>query len=209
MALKSANQAIRWLQRIGIVVLGLTANRAMVYWYDFTVYPSLIVNYGLLYGWLYAAIGSIVLCLGTLWFYNVTKQDWLLLETLKHVRDGKAVGGFRRFSRNLANRGDALAFFFLCLWKDSFIITVYMRKGVGNYAMTARDWKIFWASTLVSEVWWGLLVFGVIEVFRKWLAPHIPPFILDWLNLAINASEAFNRFLVSFPSFIFGWLGLA
>lgn len=206
MALKSVNQAIRWLQRIGIFILGFTADKAMVYWYDFTVYPSLIANYGLVRGWLYAAAGSIVLCLGTLWFYNLTKQDWLFLETVKEVRDGQAFWRIRKFFQDLAHRGDALAFVLLCLFKDAFIATVYMRKGAGNYAMTARDWKIFWASTLVSEVWWGLLVFGVIESFRNWLAPYIP----DWLYLAINAVEAFNRWLASFvPSFILNWIGLA
>ncbi|MCR4276457.1 MAG: hypothetical protein NUV90_03665, partial [Candidatus Parcubacteria bacterium] len=132
MALKSVNQAIRWLQRIGILALGLTANNAMVYWWDFTVYPSLIDKYGLIQGWLYAAGGSILLCLGTLWFYNLTKQDWLLIETAKHVRDGKAAWKIRKFFQGLANRGDALAFFLISIWKDSFITTVYMRKGVGN-----------------------------------------------------------------------------
>lgn len=206
MALKSVDQAIHWLQRIGILALGLSANKAMVYWYDFTVYPDLIASYGLVRGWLYAAAGSVVLCLGTLWFYNLTKQDWLFLETIKEVRDGHAVERIRKFFRNLANRGDALAFFFLCLWQDAFVITVYMRKGARNYAMTTRDWKIFWASTLVTEIWWGLIVFGVMEAFKRWLAPYIP----DWFYLAINAVEAFNRWLASFlPLFIFNWLGLA
>jgi hypothetical protein len=183
MALTSVNQPIRWLQRIGILVLGLTGNAVMVYGYDLLVYPYLIANYGFLRGWLYAAVGSAALCLGTLWFYNLTKQDWLFLETLKHVRDDQAGGRIRKFFRNLANRGDSLAFFFLCLWKDAFIVTVYMRRGVGNYAMTPRDWKIFWTSLLISEVWWGLLVFGAIEAFRRWLAPFVDP-ILNWLGLA-------------------------
>lgn len=205
MALKSANQPIRWLQRIGILVLGLTANHSIVYWWDFTVYPSLINKYGLVHGWLYAAGGSVVLCLGTLWFYNLTKQDWLLIETFKRVRDGEAVWRIGKFFQDLANRGDSLTFLFLSLWKDSFITTVYMRRGAENYAMTARDWKIFWASTLVSEVWWGLLVFGAIEAFKNWLAPFVP----DWLFLAIGAVDAFNRWLASFvPSFILDWLGL-
>lgn len=208
MALKSANQTIRWLQRIGILVLGLSANKAMVYWYDFAVYPDLIASYGLVRGWLYAVLGSTILCLLTLWFYNLTKQDWLFIETVKHVRDGQAISRFRKFFRDLANRGDMVAFFFLCLWQDAFTITVYMRKGVENYTMTTRDWKIFWASTLVSEVWWGLLVFGVIETFKRWLVLFLPPPILNWLYSAIDLVTAFNGWLASFvPSSILNWLG--
>lgn len=182
MALKSADQAIRWLQRIGILVLGLTANAAMVYGYDFVVYPYLIVTHGLLLGWTYAVIGSIVLCLGTLWFYDVTKQDWLGIEAIKLIRDEPANGRIRKFFHRVANRGDALAFVFLSLKYDPFITTVYMRKGSGNHTMTARDWKIFWASMVVSNAWWGTLVFGAIEVFRKWVAPIIPPSILNWFG---------------------------
>lgn len=204
MALKSANQPIRWLQRIGIFVLGFTANKAIVYWYDFTVYPSLIAHYGLAQGWLYAAVGSVVLCLATLWFYDLTKQDWLLLEAAKDVRDGQAFGRIRKFFRALLHKGDALAFILLCAFKDAFIATVYMRKGDGNYAMSARDWKIFWSSTVVSEALWGLLVFGALESFKGWLAPYVP----NWLYLAINTVEAFNGWLVSFvPPYVLNWFG--
>lgn len=177
MALKSANHPIRLRKRIGILALGLTVNAAIVYGYDFAVYPYLIITYGLLLGWLYAVIGSIVLCLGTLWFYDITKQDWLGIETIKSIRDEPATGRIRRFFQNIANRGDALAFIFLCLKYDPFIVTVYMRRGSGNHTMSARDWKIFWASIVVSNIWWGIAVFGAIEISKKWLAPFVIPLI--------------------------------
>lgn len=184
MALKSANQTIRLLQRIGILALGLTANTAMVYGYDFIVYPYLIVTHGLFLGWIYATIGSIVLCLGTLWFYDLTKQDWLGIETIKLIRDEPANGRIRKFFHSVVSRGDALAFLLLSLKYDPFITTVYMRHGSGNHTMTARDWKIFWAGAVVSNVWWGAVVFGAIEIFRKWLAPLMNPALLNWLGLA-------------------------
>jgi hypothetical protein len=181
MALNQANQQIRW-KRIWVWTLGLTANAAMSYGYDFIVYPYLLAVYGL-WGWLYAVIGSIVLCLGTLWFYDLTKQDWICLETIKGVRDGEAKGKLRKFFQNLATRGDWMAFVFLSLRYDPFITTVYMRKGTENYTMTARDWKIFWAGMVVSNGYWGLLVFGAIEVFQKWIAPFVPTPILNWFGL--------------------------
>src|SRR3989338_5140257 len=182
MALKSANQPIRWLQRIGILVLGLTANTVMVYGSDYIVYPYLFVKFGLLLGWSYAVLGSIVLCLGTLWFYDITKQDWLGIETIKLIRDEPATGRTRSFFQNLANRGDAVAFFFLSFKYDSFITVVYMRRGSGNHIMSTRDWKVFWASMIVSNVWWGMVVFGAIEIFKKWLVPFTPDSLLNWLG---------------------------
>lgn len=183
MALKSANQPIRWEKRIGILVLGHAANFVTVYGYDFIVYPYLIVTYGLVLGWLYAVAGSIALCLGTLWFYDVTKQDWLGIETVKLVRDGQTTGRIRRFFQKIVDKGDTLAFFLLCLKYDPFIITVYMRRGSGNFAMTTRDWKVFWVSMVLCNVWWGLLVFGAIEVFNTWLAPFVPSSVLTWFGL--------------------------
>jgi len=173
---------IRWGQRIGILALGLTTNAAMVYGYDFFVYPYLIATYGFWLGLFYAIPGSTVLCLLSLWFYNVTKQDWLGIETIKRLRDESAKGKIRKFLHRIANKGDILSFLFLSLRHDAFIVTVYMRRGNGNYSMSVRDWKIFWASMLVADVWWGLLVFGAIEAFREWLMPFVPSSILNWLG---------------------------
>jgi len=170
MALNSADQGIRWQKRLGILILGLTVNEAMVLGYDFVVYPFLIVHYGLVWGWMLAVEGSIVLCLATLMFYDMTKQDWLGIETIKTVRDGEAKGKVRKFFRILLDRSDMFAFFFLSIRYDPFITTVYMRRG-SSFTMTARDWKIFWAGIVVSNLWWGLVVFGAIEAFRKWIAP--------------------------------------
>lgn len=181
MALKPANQPIRWKERVGILILGITANSVMAYGYDFIIYPYLIITYGLLLGWLYATAGSIVLCLGTLWFYDHTKRDWLGIETIKLIRDEQGTGKVRKFFQRIASKGDMLAFFLLSFRYDPVITTVYLRRGSGNHLMTARDWKIFWASIVVSNAWWGMMVFGAIEIFKKWLAPFLSSF-LYWLG---------------------------
>lgn len=174
MALKPANQPIRWTKRIGILALGLSANAAMSKGYDYVVYPYLMLAFGPVFGWLYAVLGSVILCLGTLWFYDVTKQDWLGIEAAKLLRDELPKRRARAFLHGLLNKGDAVTLLFLSCKYDPFIATVYMRRGSGNHAMSARDWKIFWVSVVVSNAWWGALVFGAIEVFKKWLAPYVP-----------------------------------
>lgn len=190
MALKSANQAIRWLQRIGILTLGLSANVAIDYWYNWVAYPYLFETHGTMYGWLYATAGSIVLCLACLWFYNLTEQDWLGIETIKGLRDevpqepstpdsinfwdwkARFVWWFRRYSWKLqaflwkiAQKGDIALFFVLSIKWDPFITTVYMRRGADR-TMTARDWKIFWASMLIGNLYWGAVIIGVLEAVR-------------------------------------------
>ncbi|MFA5997908.1 MAG: hypothetical protein WC814_00710 [Candidatus Paceibacterota bacterium] len=165
------SQPTRLHKRIGILILGHLGNFLMVYGYDFVVYPYLLVTFGFLLGWLYAVIGSIVLCLGTLWFYDVTKQDWLGIETIKLLRDEQAVGRARKLFQRIITKSDVLAFLLLSIKYDPFIVTVYMRRGSGNHVMSARDWKVFWASIVVTNVWWGLAIFGVIEIFERWLMP--------------------------------------
>lgn len=160
-------------KRVAVLILGHLGNFVMVYGYDFVVYPYLLLTFGLVQGWIYAVIGSLLLCLGTLWFYDITKQDWLGIETIKLLRDEEPVGRARKFFYHLMNKGDMFAFIFLCLKYDPFIVTVYMRRGSSNHAMTRRDWKVFWASMLVSNLWWGLAVFGAIEFIQAWIAPFI------------------------------------
>ena len=151
--MESVRHHQRWHTRLGILVLGLTVNSVMVVGYNWVVYPYLLATFGLLLGWVYALLGSIVLCLGSLWFYDVTQQDWLDIEAIKLLRDEPATRRIRRVLHTVANRGDALAFLVLCIKYDPFITTVYMRRGRGNHTMTARDWYIFWLSVAACNVW--------------------------------------------------------
>lgn len=172
MAFVPTNHAIRWRERIGILVIGLTANTTMGYAFDYGVFTWLVATYGLL-GLLYALCAAIVFDLGRLWFYDLTGQDWLGIEAIKGVRDKPAESAFCRFVKAVMTRGDVASFFYLSLKHDPFITVVYMRHGSGNHRMTPRDWKIFWASTLVANSAWGLVVFGAVEAFRAWIAPHL------------------------------------
>ena len=177
---KEKRQPTCWWRRVGVLVLGLSVNTATVIGYDWVVYPYFIWTFGVGPGFLLGIAGSIVLCLGSLWFYDLTREDWLGIETVKALRDVPVKGRIRRFFRRVATRGDPLAFLFLCLKYDAFITTVYMRRR-GSHRMTPRDWKIFWGSMLLSNLWWALVVFGAMETF-KGVAPSVFA-VLQWLGL--------------------------
>lgn len=173
MELNTANRPIRWKERIGILILGLAGNAVMVYGYNFLVYPWLMGHFGFVMGWFYAVLGSIILCLATLWFYDVTKQDWLGIETIKLIRDKPPSDRMGKFFYDITNKSDVVAFIFLSIKYDPFITVVYMRRGSGNHEMSARDWKIFWAGVVVSNAWWGILMIGALTGLEKWLPAPI------------------------------------
>jgi hypothetical protein len=165
MAQIPATQPIRWKERIGIMAIGHTFNSIEVFLFDYVMYPAALVSLGTFVGFVVMTIASILLCYLHIRFYDWAKQDWLGLELLKEVRDGGEFGSrLGRFVQRIARKSDVAAFLSLSMYTDPFITTVYMRKGVGSYnGMTVRDWRIFWGSALVANLWWTATVVTVIE----------------------------------------------
>ncbi|MFA5745060.1 MAG: hypothetical protein WC887_02495 [Candidatus Paceibacterota bacterium] len=109
---------------------------------------------------------SASVCILYIRLYDWSGRDWLGLELLKQARDGEAKGKVMKVVQWAARRGDWVAFIVLCAFTDPFEVTVYMRRGVEQFnGLTARDWKIFWASVaFVNLFWTGLMTFAVMLV---------------------------------------------
>jgi len=176
MALKQANQAIRWKERIGIMAVGHTFKQVEEFIFDYTMYPAVIALLGAVTGGLVMTAFSALMCWLYIRFYDWSKKDWLGLELLKKVRDGEENGGrVARFVRRIARKGDGAAFFALSVYTDPFVTTVYLRKGTKQYnGLSRRDWDIFWASVLVANLWWTVLMSAAVETIR---------YVLKWLGL--------------------------
>ena len=100
--------------------------------------------------------------------YDWSKTDWLLIETLKGLREDQSPGRWKQFIRKLLRKSDVLAFFVLC-FDDPITVTLYLRHGSHQYnGMSARDWKIFFAATVVANLYWIIGWSAVIEG-AKWL----------------------------------------
>ncbi len=177
MALKSANQSIRWKERIGIMAVGHTFKQVEEFVFDYTLYPLVIAFWGAMIGGLVMTAFSALVCYLYILFYDWAKKDWLGLELLKEVRDGgEKHGRIASFMQRLARNGDWYAFFALSIYTDPFVTTVYLRQGAGQYnGLSARDWKIFWASVLVANLWWTVVVTFAVAGAR---------YILNWLGFA-------------------------
>jgi hypothetical protein len=176
MALKSADRPIRWKERIGLVAIGHTFKHFEEALFDFMLYPAAIAWLGAMKGGAVMMVFSAIMCYLYLRFYDWSGKDWFGFELLKEVRDGEEKQGcIAHFVQRLTQRGDWIAFFALSCYTDPFMTTVYMRKGTDAYnGLSARDWKIFWSSVVVANLWWTVLMTLVVTSGR---------YILNWLGL--------------------------
>ena len=152
------------LQRIAELAVGHAFNNVVSIWaFDYILYPYVIWNYGLTKGGVLMAVLSLLICLLMLWFYDWSKRDWLGIEAVKQLRDGEAKPRWRRLLAWALAKGDMAACVGLSLYSDPFITTAYLRRGAFQ-GMTWRDWRIFFASWFIANVWWALACFGGVEL---------------------------------------------
>ena len=175
MALKSVNQPIRWKERIGLMAIGHTFKQVEIFIFDLLLYPAAIALFGTVIGGLIMTVLSAVVCYLYILFYDWAKKDWLGLELLKEIRDGKEKQGrIVRFVQRIIRKGNGIAFLILSCYEDAFATTVYLRQGAEAYnGLSSRDWKIFWASVLVGNLWWTVIMTLVVEGVRL---------IISWLG---------------------------
>ncbi len=167
---------VRHRQRIGIIMIGHIVNRIDIFLFDHVLYGMVIAFTTTYWGPYWGSIGglaimlplSTLLCYAYIRFYDWAKQDWLGLEALKTLRDDTTSGGpIRRMVTRVARLGDIPAFIVMSIYTDPFVVTMYMRKEAGKYdGLTRRDWRIFWASMLLSNAYWTLRWTVIIEAVR-------------------------------------------
>jgi hypothetical protein len=150
------------------LVVGLTANQAIVWAFNYGIYPFVIYRFGILKGGVVMTFLSFIVCMLTIWFYDWAKRDWLGIEAIKSLKeyDGSKLIG--RLSKWVMGKSDPIVFFFLSIKYDPFITMIYMRHGAYN-GMSKRDWKIFTGSLILGNAYWTLACFmGVSLVEWVW-----------------------------------------
>ncbi|EKE19466.1 MAG: hypothetical protein ACD_9C00004G0002 [uncultured bacterium] len=155
------------------------------YAFDYLLYPFVIFTYGPLYGGIVMTILASVICLSIAYVYDLLEKDWLGVESVKELvekffeeEEEIARKGLRRKKQSLKRKGKRLLywifqknkwgqFIFLTIHFDPLITTIYMRPGYHLYnGFSRRDWKIFWASTVVSNAWWTGVAFVAVSALK-------------------------------------------
>ena len=154
-------------KRMAELAVGFLAWNAQDYAFDYVLYPLAIWRLGLWRGGLLMSGLSLVACLLSLRLYDYLGRDWLGIEFVKNQRQYEGPSRWRRRLGWLLSRGDGVAFIVLTFKNDPFITTAYLRhESYGG--MTRRDWRIFLASWVLSNVFWMTVCFGGIR-FLRWM----------------------------------------
>lgn len=148
---------------------GVAIKKTLDYGFDYGLYPLALLWLGYLWGGVVMTAASVVLNLAVIRAYDWSKKDWLLLETLKELKDRARGSGPRGVVSRVLQWGDVPAFFLLSWLEDAIVVTLYLRRGAHLFnGLSRRDWLIFAAATLVSNLFWILSLASIIELLR-WL----------------------------------------
>lgn len=155
-------------KRLMTLGIGWTFDQATNLAFDFLLYPLVIGLWGLKIGGGIMIVLSIVTSIAVIRFYDRTKKDWLGIEAVKSVRDGDQKTKLGRAISWLMKKGDPVALIGLSiLYSEPVAITLYMRRGAYQYnGFSKRDWTIFLASVIISNVSWGIAVWGGLEAVK-------------------------------------------
>ena len=157
----------RYWPRLATFGVGLLIKKGSDSAFDYLLYPAALIFLGYLWGAIVMTIASVFLNLLVIRAYDWAKRDFLLLETLKHMRTSTSTHRGKRLMAAALSKGDGVAFFVLSWFEDPIVVTLYLRRGSGKFdGLARRDWAIFWASTLVSNLMWVGSLISLIEVYR-------------------------------------------
>jgi hypothetical protein len=144
---------------------GLFVKKGLDYIFDYAVYPAALLFLG--YGWggfamvCVSAAGNLLLIRA----YDWSQRDFLLIESLKSLKEVNDGTIWKRRIGGLLRSGDGVAFVVLSWLEDALVVTLYLRQGSHLYnGFTRRDWFIFAASTLTSNLLWSLSLISVLEI---------------------------------------------
>lgn len=155
-------------KRFAILAIGFLGNKAMAWVVNYGIDPYLVVNFGLINGGIAVMVFSFIICLASIVFYDWAKQDWLGIELVKKIKEYEGKRYVGRAIAWLLKKGDLVALIGLSILTDPFITTVYLRRGANQYnGMGRREWKIFLLSTVISNIYWVLIIFGGISLIRR------------------------------------------
>lgn len=152
----------------GRLFTGLAMKKLMEWAFDYVLYPFTLAYVGYLWGSIIMIALAVIVNYLIIRAYDWAEVDWLFIEEIKRIRDGEDVQltGILKWFKPLLKKGDVVAFFVLCA-DDPVTATLYLRKGSHLYnGLNSREWFIFWAANVVSNLYWIGAIILTLESFK-------------------------------------------
>lgn len=166
----------RWVVSIKkdapIFAMGVAIRWIVNHWFDYLLYPVVLAWLGSVNGGLALIVLGGVVNILLIRAYDWSKTDWFLIEKIKNVGEQTEGGDIEGVPRWFAwllrhtRKRPTLMFFVLCI-DDPITVTLYFRQGSYQFnGMSRKDWYIFLAANVVSNLYWIVGWTAVIEIVR-------------------------------------------
>ncbi|MFA9214709.1 MAG: hypothetical protein ACEQSR_12820 [Candidatus Methylacidiphilales bacterium] len=159
------------LNRLLLFLTGATTFTVINYSFDFLLYPFVLYNLGVVVGFFTMMFLSFLFCWGYFIIYDYLKRDFLGIEFSKEKMSSIIASedsvGLKLLLVRVLRKSRAFLFVFLSIYFDPFVAVAFERKGNFAYnGLSARDWRLFILSLIISNGFWSTTVFAGLSFFE-------------------------------------------
>lgn len=170
------------LNRLLLFLTGATTFTVINYSFDFVLYPFALYKLGVVVGFFTMMLLSFLFCWGYFIIYDYLKRDFLGIEYSKEKMSSIIASedsvGLKLLLVRVLRKSRAFLFVFLSIYFDPFVAVAFERKGNFAYnGLSARDWRLFILSLIISNGFWSTTVFAGLSFFE-----FLYKILLSWWN---------------------------
>lgn len=146
----------RLWQRLAQIGTGHALYATFNWFFDNVLYVYVVYTLGMVKGGALMMAASFVQCAVTLVVYQRMRIDWVGTGLLAEIRARRERTRLERALVWASERHPAFIFTLLCVFQDPFITAAWFKQGSFE-RLTRRDWALFSAAVVVSNLYWILL----------------------------------------------------
>lgn len=150
-------------KKIGTIGIGFFANTTVNTIFDYVLYPTALLYFGITIGGIIMTGASLVINFLMILLYSINDTDWFGFEQLRLEKD-KEEGN--RLIKWFFKLGHWPTYFFLSLY-DPFLGFVFAKgKRKSHKHFSLHDWIIFIVAHVIGNAGWIVVVSGAIKIIK-------------------------------------------
>jgi hypothetical protein len=157
--------------------------------FDNILYPIALVYFGTVLGLTVMTIASAVICFILLRHYINSREDWLGVDVVEHIKENSHKWIKRFYSKEghwwklmhivayppvqffklviwMLRVNNVGAFIILSIYEDAFKTTAFLKRN-RTADMSRQDWLVFFGSIILSNIWWTFRWTVIISIVKN------------------------------------------